>query len=227
MAKDPAFLFYTQDFYTGTQFFSDEQVGKYIRLLCAQHQHGHLPEKHMLSICKTHDEDVFHKFVKDEAGLYYNKRLEIEVNKRNSYTESRRNNAQHPKKQKVKKKKAYVKHMDTHMENENDNEIENELLTVFSAKFFSVWKKWIDYKRNEHSMKYKTIESQLQAVKNLIQLSNSDESLAEQIINHSIGNHYKGLFALKNQNDGTNRKTFTAGSKPGTSESRIQTARKW
>lgn len=42
--KDPAFLFYSQDFYTGTVFMTDEQVGKFIRLLCLQHQTGHLNE---------------------------------------------------------------------------------------------------------------------------------------------------------------------------------------
>jgi len=31
--KDPAVLFYTQDFLTGTFTMTDEQVGKYIRLL--------------------------------------------------------------------------------------------------------------------------------------------------------------------------------------------------
>ena len=51
MAKDPAFLFYPSDFLTGTMFMTDEQVGKYIRLLCAQHQKGHLCEK-------RHDEDM-------------------------------------------------------------------------------------------------------------------------------------------------------------------------
>jgi len=58
MAKDPAFLFYTGDFSTGTQFFSDEQVGKYIRLLMAQHQHGRLSEKQMLYICKNKDIEI-------------------------------------------------------------------------------------------------------------------------------------------------------------------------
>ncbi len=79
MAKDPAFLFYPGDFTTGTQFLTDEQVGKYIRLLMAQHQIGHLEEKHMIMICKTYDKDVFNKFDKDKDGLYYNKRLEFEI----------------------------------------------------------------------------------------------------------------------------------------------------
>lgn len=89
MARDPAFLFYTGDFSTGTQFFSDEQVGKYVRLLMAQHQLGHLPEKHMLHICKSYDEDIFSKFKIDIEGLYYNERLEKEALKRQKYSESR------------------------------------------------------------------------------------------------------------------------------------------
>ena len=92
MSKDPAFLFYTSDFLTGTSFLTNEQIGKYIRLLCHQHQNGHLKEKDMLKICVTHDEDIFSKFAVDEAGLYYNERLEEEVTKRKAYSESRRNN---------------------------------------------------------------------------------------------------------------------------------------
>ena len=71
MSKDPAFLFYSSDFLTGTALMSDEQVGKYIKLLCYQHQKGHLTERDMLKICSTHDEDIFSKFEKDENGLYY------------------------------------------------------------------------------------------------------------------------------------------------------------
>ena len=40
--KDPAILFYPEVFIMGTIFMSDEEVGKYIRLLCYQHQHGGL-----------------------------------------------------------------------------------------------------------------------------------------------------------------------------------------
>jgi len=55
MAQDPAFLFYTGDFTTGTQFFSNEQIGIYLRILMAQHQHGHLTEKQILHISKSYD----------------------------------------------------------------------------------------------------------------------------------------------------------------------------
>ena len=90
MAKDPAFLFYTGDFTTGTQFFSDDQLGKYLRLLMAQHQHGRLTEK-QINFISQKDEDILLKFKIDETGLYYNERLEVEINKRKAFSESRRN----------------------------------------------------------------------------------------------------------------------------------------
>lgn len=90
--KDPAFNFYSDNFLSGTMFFTDEQVGKYIRLLCAQHLTGHLEEKHMIFICKGHDEDIWKKFKKDGEGKFYNERLDLEIQKRKSYSESRRKN---------------------------------------------------------------------------------------------------------------------------------------
>ena len=84
--KDPAFLFYSSDFLSGTLLMTDEQIGQYIKLLCLQHQKGHLKEKDMLNICNTYDEDIFSKFLKDEEGNYYNERLENETNKIIAYT---------------------------------------------------------------------------------------------------------------------------------------------
>ena len=130
MSKDPAFLFYSSDFLTGTMFMDNEQVGKFIRLICAQHQKGRLTEKDMLKICGTHDEDIFSKFAQDSDGLYYNERLEQEVNKRKAYSESRRNNRK--KKEDMNNiSKTYVKHM----ENENENENINVNTNVKSKRF--------------------------------------------------------------------------------------------
>ena len=80
--KDPAFLFYSSDFLSGTMLMTDEEVGKYIRLLCLQHQKGHLKEKDLLNICQQKNEEIFSKFIRDENGNYYNQRLEIEISKR-------------------------------------------------------------------------------------------------------------------------------------------------
>lgn len=122
MSNDPAFLFYTGDFTTGTQFFTDEQVGIYIRLLMAQHQHGHLSDKQVKMICRTHDEDVMLKFEKDSDGKFFNKRLEDEIFKRKKYSLSRSEN----KKGKIKDMLIISKSYDNHMENENENENINE-----------------------------------------------------------------------------------------------------
>lgn len=118
--KDPAFLFYSNDFLSGTMLMTDEEVGQYIKLLCLQHQKGHLKEKDMLNICKSYNEDIFSKFEKDKDGNYYNERLEYESNKRKAYSESRRNNR--------KKKETHEEDMknicnsyEEHMENENEN----------------------------------------------------------------------------------------------------------
>ena len=89
MSKDPAFLFYSADFQIGTEDMTDEQVGKYIRLMCRQHLKGHITEQHMLKICGTYDKDVFSKFVQDKDGAFYNERLEEEIIRRRNYSQSR------------------------------------------------------------------------------------------------------------------------------------------
>jgi uncharacterized protein YdaU (DUF1376 family) len=82
--KDPAFLFYSSDFLTGTMFMTNEQVGLYIRMLCAQHQHGGRIDTNVLRTqCDsiTGGDTVYNKFEHDEYGSY-NSRLEIEMQKR-------------------------------------------------------------------------------------------------------------------------------------------------
>lgn len=103
MCKDPAFLFYSSDFLTGTCCMTNEQKGAYITLMCLQHQKGHLQEKDMKKICGGLDEDVIEKFVRDDEGRYYNKRLEEEIIRRKNYSESRRLNRQGGQKQEDEK----------------------------------------------------------------------------------------------------------------------------
>lgn len=125
MAKDPAFLFYYQDFLVGTQLMSAEEVGLYIRILCHLADKGKLSEKHMKNICNGYEftDSLKEKLSTDENGFYFNKRLQEEVEKRRNYTESRRLNRLN---EKGKNKKTYETHMKNicvsyvpHMENEN------------------------------------------------------------------------------------------------------------
>lgn len=125
--KSPAFLFYSSDFLTGTNFMTNEEVGIYIRLMCYQHQKGHLKGKDMKNICNSleKDSEVFSKFICDENGMYFNERLEIEIQKRNAYSSSRANNRRKKEENEPQKNNKDMKNIcnsyDEHMENENDN----------------------------------------------------------------------------------------------------------
>jgi hypothetical protein len=123
MSKDPAFLFYSNDFETKTKFLTNEQVGKMIRLMITQHQHGHLSKEQVEFITGGWDQMLMEKFQIDENGLYFNDRLENEIKKRKAYSESRRKNVS------VRYKPTYVEHMKLHMENENENIKTNVLLS--------------------------------------------------------------------------------------------------
>ncbi len=158
MAKDPAFLFYPGDFSTGTQFFTDEQVGKYIRLLMAQHQLGHLEENHMIHICKSYDKHIFSKFVKDSEGKYFNERLEHETIKRKKYSESRSKNRL--------TEKIICQSYDPHMENKIinkdstivSNSLWTEILKTFSNDF--IWKEKFCRDKNILPAEYELKKSQ-------------------------------------------------------------------
>src|SRR5574343_1424720 len=120
--KDPAFLFYPNDWLGGTLGMTFEEKGAYMELLMLQFNRGHMTG-HMIGQTVGQNWDkIKDKFIQDEKGLYYNTRLEIEIEKRKSFVKSRYNNIsgtnQHTKKN--GKKVAHMDgHMTSHMENEN------------------------------------------------------------------------------------------------------------
>jgi len=214
MAKDPAFLFYVNDFDTGTKFFTNEQTGKYLRLLIAQFQHGALTEKQVLFICRELDEDIMKKFQKDENGNYFNVRLADEIKKRSRFSESRSNNRKGKIKEEVKNiSSSYVEPYVHHMENENENENENRNtdkqsinFKTFSYQFVKKWTEWKKYKKTHHKFTFKLKSSEQISFNNLYKLSNQIEDNAISIIDQSIANGWKGFFELKTkQNEQGNR----------------------
>jgi len=218
MAKDPAFLFYPNDFLSGTQFFTDEQVGKYIRILMAQHQHGHLPENHVIFICKSYDKDIFSKLKKDSGGLWYNERLEIEIEKRKNYISSRSKNKEGKTKEKI-----ISKSYDLHMENRdvNDNVLKNNKepkieieppdftkpdingdVVVFSfdtAPMRELWANWKRYRWTEHQLKYGMMGEQAE-LKNLVGLTFQE---TEKTILKAISSKWKTLYPEKGNGKST------------------------
>jgi uncharacterized protein YdaU (DUF1376 family) len=121
MAKDPAVLFYTSDFLVGTMTMSNEHTGVYIKLLCIQHQKGRLSKEDIAAVCgchmdahmETHMAPLISKFIKDEHGFYYNKRMEEEAKKRQAFVASRLKN--------LHTSSHMEAHMGDHMENVNEN----------------------------------------------------------------------------------------------------------
>lgn len=120
MAKDPAFLFYPGDWLGGTMGMTFEEKGAYFELLMLQFNRGHMTTHIIGQTVGQLWDKIKDKFTKDEDGLWYNKRLEVEKDNRKSYTNSRKNNKlgnnQHTKK---------TGHMSSHMEDENKDENEN------------------------------------------------------------------------------------------------------
>jgi hypothetical protein len=135
--KDPAVLFYTSDFISGTITMTDEQRGKYIILLCLQHQQEVLSYDDMINICKTYDDKIFKKFTKNESGCYYNERMKIESDRRKKYSESRSKNRGNIC-------KTYDKHMGTENINEDINR-DNSINVPFET-FWNLYNKKVGAK---------------------------------------------------------------------------------
>jgi uncharacterized protein YdaU (DUF1376 family) len=134
MSKDPAVLFYTSDFLTGTLTMTYEQKGKYITLLCLQHQKTLLSDKDMISICTSYDKDIYDKFIKD-GEFFYNKRMKEEHEKRANFSKSRSDNRLNGLKNKTLKPKKTTSSYDNHMENENENINKNITIDIVKAYF--------------------------------------------------------------------------------------------
>jgi len=139
MSKDPAFLFYSSDFLTGTTFMSYEQTGLYIKMLCIQHQHGgRIDTNELRTQCEriANGDAVYKKFKHDETGSY-NERLSFEMEKRKnkglkaSESASKRWNKEQPKELCERNANA----MRSENENENINEFKTNKVTSIGKKF--------------------------------------------------------------------------------------------
>jgi uncharacterized protein YdaU (DUF1376 family) len=118
MSKDPAFLFYPNDYLGGTMGMTFEEKGAYIDLLMLQFNRGHMTEHMIGHTVGQLWKNIKDKFIQDPTGLWYNVRLDEEKSKRMAFTQSRRNNIkgvnQHT-----------LGHMTSHMDNVNVNEDKN------------------------------------------------------------------------------------------------------
>lgn len=191
MAKDPAVLWYWNDWHGGTITLSRHLKGCYMDLLHAQFNNGHLSISEIqtvLGIDFSAAWAILHKkFKQDEVGLFFNERLVFESDKRKNYSKSRQNNL------KGKKESPHMEaHMSPHMENDIDNVIEFDI----------VFDNWIKYKKGKNQT-YRTSESLTACRNKLIKLSQGKYSTAKEIVEESMSNNWAGLFPLRADHNGT------------------------
>lgn len=205
MAKDPAFLFYSSDFLTGTMMMTDCEVGQYIRLLCYQHQAGHFDATAMQRLCGGNPSaSLAAKFVKDSAGLFFNERLEAEVVKRKAHSEKQRDNAN-------KRWQSNGNATAMPLEDENRNEIksENKKVKVVAREKFKPldmipdkWNpdlfeaEWDDFMVMRRRKKFDCSEKTLtRRIKQLRELSGDDWAKALAMLQKSTEKGYAEFFA--------------------------------
>lgn len=144
-------------------------------LLCAQFNSGSLSLEEIKTVLGNDfaawQGSLSKKFVQDEHGKFYNERLVYELNKRKSYTKSRRDNL-----------------MGAHKENVNVNEIENRKLKFiesvkiftkeFSEKTISAFcDYWTEHSEGARKMRYEK-ETVFEISKRLATWKRNEENFA-------------------------------------------------
>jgi hypothetical protein len=88
---------------------------------------------------------------------------------------------------------------------EKEKEKENLVYPFDSDTFIATWKIWKEYKAKQHKFQFKTAMTEQAALKNLGEISGQNENKAIAIISQSISNGWKGLFQIKEQNNGSRK----------------------
>ena len=145
MAKDPAFLFYPNDWIGGTMGMTFEEKGAYMELLMMQFNRGHM-EGHMIGqVVGQMWDKIRTKFIQDSEGKWYNVRLEEEQIKRKNFTSSRKNNLNGENQ--YSKKGGHKKgHMTSHMEDVNEDVNINTINIDFNV-FWNLYNKKVGDKK--------------------------------------------------------------------------------
>ncbi len=126
-AKDPAVLWYWNDWHGGTITFSRHLKGCYMDLLYAQFNNGHLSLEEIRTVLGTdfsHWDTLQKKFARDAAGKFFNEKLDRVKAERKAFSE----------KQSLRAKNGWDKRSGNAaalpIENENANEVVKDLKKV-------------------------------------------------------------------------------------------------
>lgn len=192
-----------------------EERGQYITLLCLQHQKGHLTEKMIRLCCGNAAADVMAKFRQDSAGLWYNVRLEQEMEKRREHSRKQSERAAEGWK-KRKKQISVASHGNAAalpLENEdvNENELKNKkesnidftqpdipgdtVVFPFDTELMrKLWAAWKEARWNTHKVRYPMSGEQA----DLRRLQNMTFQQVEETIQAAIAGGWKNLYPERN-----------------------------
>lgn len=231
MAKDPAFLFYPGDWLGGTMGMTFEMKGCYFELLVFQfHNNGKFTEAQAKQVLNGSFEVAWpslkQKFA-NEDNCYFNVRLNLEIEKRKRFTDSRKTNGLQPKKQK-EEIEASAKHIENENINENKDIIKVENKGGVGEMWDSVKKRWLqDFRYKEKICMDKNIG-----------LPTIETRMNEFISEIELKEDYKDIAALKKHFINWNNKRYngstanwrhsaTNNTKLGTSDARTKKASEW
>lgn len=203
MSKDPAVLWYFNDWNGGVSTFNRHTKGAYMDLLYAQWNKGPLSLQEIKNVLGQDFEQEWlnleEKFNgKDETtGKIFNVKLHEEMVKRKRFTDSRRNNLN-------PHKSAHTHpHTVSRMVNVNEDvnvfDIEKEewFPKNWQTDYFrKAWRNWLEF-RKEIKEPIRGPRSEAGQIKKLNKLSEGNVTVAVEIIEQSIGNNWRGLFPLK------------------------------
>ncbi len=237
MTKDPAFLFYPGDWQLGTMHLTLLEKGCYIELLVLQFAKGKFTEaqaKHMLNGSFDLAWATLREKFETDGTFFWNRRLQLEKEKRQRFTDSRKSNGS------VKKE---VKHMPKHMEDENINVNEGTSVSVLKV---AQGEKWEDiHGKTWEEVKNKWFEDFRWREKICMDFSipiiQVDKLTQEFIKDLELKDDYKDVPGLKRHfvnwykkhhnggkiNGGTSANNGTGSKKLGTSDARTEALKNW
>lgn len=195
--KSPAFNFYHRDFLHGTRWWSMEQRGEYITLICEQadSETGSIEPMVFEQIAKN--KGVRTKFEEDENG-FFNQRLRDELLRKKKYVDSRKQNLD-PHKGTENRPLMAIGNRQKAKGNKHSANSKPLIFPFTDEKFISAWQYWKDYKKEQFNFTYRHKGEQA-ALTIIGDLSDGDLERAIKIIRQSMGNGWKGLFALSESN---------------------------
>lgn len=209
MSKDPAVLLYSSDFLAGIQDLTMEERGQYITLLCLQHQKGHLSDKAIKLSVGNAAADVMAKFRQDPAGLWYNSRMDKEIEKRQVHSKKQSERAVEGWRKRKKdaavdatpEATAYATAMPLEDVNENED-IKKEVCKIFGKTYLKPserlpssanWFRDIDKQAEILSTSYPTPEEAVNQIRGYVRYCKANDR-------KMIGTAYKAAETILSSN---------------------------